>query len=160
MKKLDNVAVGGTFDELHRGHKALLQKAFDVGNSVLIGLSSDEFAAKITKPHAVAPYEERLKDLTEFLHERGWSDRAKVIALSDPYGVTLEKGVVDALVVSRETEPVAADINKKRKKMKLPPLKIFVVDMIPSENHKPISTTRIRRGEIDREGHVLNQTKL
>ncbi len=157
MKKVKNVAVGGTFDELHRGHKALLTKAFDVGENVLIGLSSDEFAEKINKPHIVASYEERLKDLERFLQEYGWSVRAKIIPLNDPYGVTLEKGLVDALVVSKETESIATNINKKRKEKKLPPLQIFVIDMIPSENHTPISTTRIRSGEIDREGHVLKQ---
>jgi phosphopantetheine adenylyltransferase len=52
---------------------------------------------------------------------------------------------------------MAAEINKKRKERQLPSLKIEVVDMVPSENHTPISTTRIRSGEIDREGHVLKQ---
>jgi cytidyltransferase-like protein len=157
MKKVKNVAVGGTFDELHRGHKALLTKAFDVGENVLIGLSSDEFAEKINKPHIVASYEERLKDLERLLQEHEWSVRAEIIPLNDPYGVTLEKGLVDALVVSKETESIATNINKKRKEKQLPPLQIFVIDMIPSENHTPISTTRIRSGEIDREGHVLKQ---
>lgn len=157
MKKVKKVAVGGTFDELHRGHKALLTKAFDVGEKVLIGLSSDEFAEKINKPHIVASYEERLKDLERLLQEHEWSVRAKIIPLNDPYGVTLEKGLVDALVVSKETESIATNINKKRKEKKLPPLQIFVIEMIPSENHTPISTTRIRSGEIDREGHVLKQ---
>jgi len=157
MKKVKNIAVGGTFDELHRGHKALLKKAFDVGENVLIGLSSDEFAEKINKPHIVASYEERLKDLERLLQEHEWTARAKIIPLNNPYGVTLEKGLVDALVVSKETETIATYINKKRKEKKLPPLQIFVIDMIPSENHTPISTTRIRSGEIDREGHVLKQ---
>ena len=157
MKKVKNVAVGGTFDELHRGHKALLKKAFDVGENVLIGLSSDEFAEKINKPHIVASYEERLKDLERLLQEHEWAARAKIIPLNNPYGVTLEKGAVDALVVSKETETIATNINKKRKEKKLPPLQIFVIEMIPSENHTPISTTRIRSGEIDREGHVLKQ---
>lgn len=157
MKKVKKVAVGGTFDELHRGHKALLTKAFDVGENVLIGLSSDEFAEKINKPHIVASYEERLKDLERLLQEHEWSVRAKIIPLNDPYGVTLEKGLVDALVVSKETESIATNINKKRKEKKLPPLQIFVIEMIPSENHTPISTTRIRSGEIDREGHVLKR---
>lgn len=156
-KRYETVAVGGTFDELHKGHKVLLMKAFEVGENVLIGLCSDEFAKKLNKPHAVARYGERLKDLRAFLLERGLLERAKIVSLKDPYGATLGKGCLEALIVSKETEPTAVVINKKRKEAGLPPLHMLVIDMVPSENHAPISTTRIRSGEIDREGHLLKQ---
>jgi pantetheine-phosphate adenylyltransferase len=155
MKKFREVAVGGTFDEFHRGHKVLLMKAFEIGERVLIGLSSDEFAKKLGKPHVTAPYEERLKELKVFLDKLGFSDRAEIIPLNDPFGPTLAEICIEALVVSEETKPVALKINEKRREAGLPPLEIVIVVMVPSENCTPISTTRIRKGEIDREGHVL-----
>jgi len=148
--------VGGTFDELHRGHRALLIKAFEVGNHVLIGLSTDEFAEKMGKPHEVAGYEERLRELKAFLKKNGLFDRAEILPLSDPYGPTLSSGQLDAIVVSRETAPRAHEINEKRKTKGLPPLAIIVIEMVPAENRISISTTRIRQGEIDREGRLLN----
>jgi cytidyltransferase-like protein len=155
-KKFKTVAVGGTFDEFHRGHRALLMKAFEVGEQVLIGLSSDGFAKKLNKPHETAPYEQRLEELKAFLRKHGFSERAKIISLNDVYGVTLSsKGCLEALVVSKETEPTSIKINEKRKELGLHPLHIAVIEMIPSENHVPVSTTRIRYGEIDREGHLL-----
>jgi cytidyltransferase-like protein len=156
-KKFKTVAVGGTFDELHKGHRILLIKAFEVGEEVLIGLSSDEFAEKLIrqKNHVIASYDKRLAELKEFLRQNDFLERAKIIPLEDAYGVTLSKDVLDALVVSRETEYMAQEINKKREKKGLEPLKIAVVEMVPAENHVPISTTRIRRGEIDREGRLL-----
>ena len=48
MREYKKVAVGGTFDQLHRGHKALLEKAFDVGEKVIIGLSSDSFVTRMS----------------------------------------------------------------------------------------------------------------
>jgi pantetheine-phosphate adenylyltransferase len=75
--------------------------------------------------------------------------------LHDAYGVTLSKGSINALVVSRETEKTAKEINKKREAKGSEPLNIIVIDMVPAYNSKPISTTRIRHGEIDREGQVL-----
>jgi pantetheine-phosphate adenylyltransferase len=154
-KKFKTVAVGGTFDEFHKGHRALLMKAFELGEQILIGLSSDEFAEKLNKPHVTAPYKQRLEELEAFLHEHDFLKRTRIIRLNDIYGVTLSKGCVEALIVSEETEPTAVRINKKRKEIGLPLLQIVVIDMIPSENHVSISTTRIRRGEIDREGCLL-----
>jgi len=153
-KKLSTVLVGGTFDVFHKGHKALIMKAFDVGERVMLGLSSDQLARELRKNHDVATYEERLKDLRAFLKRQSVLERAKIVPLDTPYGVTLSTTVADALVVSKETEPVGKDINKKRKASGLKPLKLVVIDMIPAEDRVPISSTRIRRGEIDREGHL------
>lgn len=158
-RRFEDVAVGGTFDELHKGHETLLMKAFEVGEHVLIGLCSDKFANTLRKPHKVAPYNERLKDLENFLLGRRLLERGTIVPLSDSYGVTLSEGCIEALIVSKETEPTALEINEKRKAKRLPSLHVIVVDMVPSENHTPISTTRIRKGEIDREGHLLKQRK-
>jgi len=147
--------VGGTFDEFHKGHRGLLLKAFEVGERVLVGLSSDRLVEGLSKPHVTAPYEQRLTELKRFLRERGLLIRAEIMPLKDPFGVTLSKGTVEALVVSRETEPIAIKINEERRRRGLAPLHIVVIDMVPSENCAPISTTRIRQGIIDREGHVL-----
>ncbi len=154
-EKFRVVAVGGTFDEFHKGHKTLLEKAFEIGEKVLIGLCTDEFVKRMKKPHVVASYEKRLKELKNWLSKKGWLERAKIIPLNDPYGVTISEGCVEALVVSRETEPRAYEINQKRQEKGLKPLKIVVIEMVPAENHIPISTTRIRHGEIDREGHLI-----
>jgi pantetheine-phosphate adenylyltransferase len=158
-KKFKAVAVGGTFDEFHKGHRTLLLKAFEVGEQVLIGLCTDEFVSKMKKPHITAPYEQREADLKNFLHQQGFLERAKIIPLNDVYGVTLSRGCVDAIVVSRETEPTAIKINEERKRLGLQPLSIIVIEMVPSENHAPISTTRIRWGEIDREGRLIKKAK-
>jgi pantetheine-phosphate adenylyltransferase len=157
MNKFRKVAVGGTFDEFHRGHRVLLMKAIEVGEFILIGLCSDEFAKKMGKPHVTAPYEERLKELCDFLKSLGVSDKAEIVPLNDPYGNTLADRSIDALVVSEETEKTAIEINQKRSEAQLPPLKIITISMVPAENSTPISTTRIREGEIDREGHLLRR---
>ena len=66
MTQFKKVAVGGTFDQLHRGHRALLGKAFEVGANVVIGLTSDEFVSKMGKPHKTAPYSQRRGSLKFF----------------------------------------------------------------------------------------------
>jgi len=154
-RKFNTVLVGGTFDEFHKGHQALIMKAFEVGKRVMIGLSSDQLARELRKNHEVASYEQRLKDLRNFLKAQSVFDRSKIVPLDTPYGITLSTTIAEALVVSKETEPRAIDINKKRKASGIKPLELVVIDMVPAEDCNPISTTRIRRGEIDREGHLL-----
>jgi pantetheine-phosphate adenylyltransferase len=153
-KTFKTVAVGGTFDLFHKGHLTLLLKAFEVGAHVLIGLSSDDFV-KSRKPHKIASYAKRLEELKCFLKNKNLLERAEITALTDNYGVTLSDKRIDAIVVSEETELIAKEINEKRKSLGLAPLSIVVVKMVLSEDHFPISSTRIWFEEIDREGHLL-----
>ena len=157
MKKFRKVAVGGTFDELHRGHKVLLLKAFEISERVLIGLCSDEFVKKLGKPHTTATYDERLKEVKIFLSNLCISERAEIIPLNNSFGPTITDKCIEALVVSEETKIIADKINQQRKTNGLDPLRIIAITMVPSEDCSPISTTRIRRGEIDREGHLTKK---
>ena len=159
MKRCKEVAVGGTFDELHMGHKSLLTRAFEIGEKVVIGLSSDEFVAKMGKPHITASYDERYVELETFLKKMGLASRAKIVPLNDPYGLTISGKGLEALVVSKETELAARKINRIRTKVPLPPLRIVTVSMVPAENCGSISTTRIRSGEIDRNGRLLGKAQ-
>ena len=160
MTKLKEVAVGGTFDQLHRGHKTLLTKALEIGEHITVGLCTDEFVLKMGKPHMTANYKDRLKELETFLDALGSTSRVEIVPLNDYYGTAVSEKSLEALVVSDETLNTALKINTKRAEAGLHPLKIVTINMVPSENCDPISTTKIRRGEIDREGRLLKDSNI
>ena len=154
-KKFKTVAVGGTFDYFHKGHETLILKAFEIGEKVMIGLSSDKLVQKLEKPHSTASYKHRIAQLEMFLQKHNLLEKCSIIPLNDIYGITLSEDSLDAIIVSKETKTTAIRINEERKKLGLLKVHVEVVDMVKSENNTPISTTRIREGEIDREGHAL-----
>ncbi|MEM2964738.1 MAG: phosphopantetheine adenylyltransferase [Candidatus Bathyarchaeia archaeon] len=153
------VAVGGTFDMLHKGHRKLLEVAFTAGSYVLIGLSSDSFVRKLHKPHKVGSYRARLEALLKFLRAQGWVDRAKIIPIEDRFGVAASDPELEAIVVSVEKRDVAKEINDRRVEIGLKPLNVLSVDMVMASDNRPISTTRIRRGLINREGKLIKRLK-
>ena len=153
-RRFSKVAVGGTFDKLHRGHIILLLKAFEIGDRVIIGLTTDEMIGRAPKNHMIEPYESRKEELDELLRSKRLAGRATIIPLHDSYGTTLTNGGLQALVVSKETENVANEINRRREEKGMKPLVIYSIDMVNADDSIPINTTRIRRGEIDREGHL------
>lgn len=159
MKKFKKIAVGGTFDELHKGHRTLLLKAFDLGNRVLIGLCSDQFVKKLGKPHTTASYDERLRELQSFLSKLSVVERSEIVPLNDPFGPTVTDKCIDALIVSEETKTNTEKINDERIRKGLKPLEIISINMVASEDCSPISTTRIRKGEIDREGRLTKKKR-
>ncbi len=113
-KKYRKVVVGGTFDRLHLGHKALLRKAFEVGKIVYIGLTSDEMVRN--KPYAeriLPPYEHRLKDLLKFIEVNGYTNY-RIIKIHTAIGFADSMKSLEAIVVSEETYKGALIVNSAR----------------------------------------------
>jgi pantetheine-phosphate adenylyltransferase len=144
------VAVGGTFDKFHQGHQRLLRKAFEISDEVLIGVTSDEFARTKGK---IEPCNTRMSNLKRTLEKFG--DKYYISRLDDQCGPAIIEDDIEALVVSEETEPTAHKINQIREKRGLKPLDIITIHMVLAEDGKPISSTRIRKGEIDFTGAIL-----
>jgi pantetheine-phosphate adenylyltransferase len=151
------VAMGGTFDVLHRGHRRLLKKAFEVGQSVMIGVTSDAFARQLHKPHKVYPFESRKKELERLLENWDVLPRAKIVRLDNRFGPTIVNPRIQAIVVSKRTVKTGYEINKKRRLRELKPLVIITIDLIPAYDRRPISSTRIRWGRIDKEGRLVRK---
>ena len=152
-KKYFKVAVGGTFDKFHDGHKKLLSTAFELGNHVEIGVTSDAFGGL---KGDIDSCEERMTNLKSFFSGKS---NFNVVPLEDPFGTTIYEADFDTIVVSEETEPNAIKINEIRASKDMKPLDIVVVSFVLAEDGNPISSTRIRRGEINKNGLIIENLK-
>jgi pantetheine-phosphate adenylyltransferase len=149
------VALGGTFDPVHDGHRALFERAFELGD-VTVGLTSDDLAPKTRHDERhVRSYDQRRRDLEAELRALAdeYDREFAVRALDKPTGIATEPQF-DALVVSPETEPGGRRINEIRRERGFDPLEIVVVDHVYADDGDVISSTRIVRGEIDEHGHL------
>jgi pantetheine-phosphate adenylyltransferase len=154
--KFKRVAVGGTFDRLHDGHVAILAKAFEIGERVVIGIVSDE--AELRKDSAgIGSLEVRMRSLLELLRLNGWVERAEMTIISDPFGPAVSDVALQAIIVSSETRARAEELNKLRTSNGLAALKIVEIPFVLAEDGLPISSIRVMYGEIDAHGKLLKR---
>ena len=151
------VGVGGTFNVIHKGHELLFETAFTVGDSVEVGLTSDEFARSI-KSVQVAPYFQRKANLAKFLERYG--KPFDIVMISDMKGTAATSEKIDAIVVSPETRDNADEINEARRRNGLKTLKVFQIKEVKADDSRLISSTRIVKGEIDKDGRLMRALKV
>lgn len=153
------VVCGGTFDLLHSGHKSFINQIFDQSDEAIIGLTSDSYASKY-KEEISENFKARRKNLLEFLSSENYQNRAEIVSLDDIYGPLLDKNLIaDALAVTPQTNRTAIGINKERVELGLSSMEILVLKMDSAEDGGLISSTRIRNGEIDRNGKLFINPK-
>src|SRR5581483_11328525 len=88
------------------------------------------------------------------LQSKGFDQKVTIVQLEDIYGNGLKNKDIDALFVTSDTRENAKVINQKRKEQNFPEVEIITIPFVLSEDEKPITAERIRRGEINREGKV------
>ncbi len=180
--------LAGTFDGLHAGHRAILTRAFAEGKRVTIGLTTDAFvraykprlslrdrshgeaisakgiAAATSWPRndtiAIHPFEQRKRALEGWLGKQGVLDRATVIPIADPYEPAASMPDLDALIVTPENRKRGEHINALRYALGVSPLALIEVPMVEAQDGKPVSSTRLRNGEIDSDGRLIMPEEL
>ncbi|EQD71172.1 Cytidylyltransferase domain protein, partial [mine drainage metagenome] len=100
--------IAGSFTIFHDGHKALFNAAVDLKIPIIVGLTSDAFIQK-TKPYKILPFEERKKQIEEYLLNKGVEFVIK--SLDSTEGNSTTERDYSHIIVSEETTGNAERIN-------------------------------------------------
>ena len=156
MRRFRFAVLGGTFDHLHVGHEALLSMAFQVGDEVAVGLTTDRFVSDHPKPfpRRIQPFAARRAALARWVRRNFPRRTWKVVPLESPFGRSVDLGV-DALVVSRDTLAGGRAVNRERRRLGRPSIPLVVVPLALADDLEPVSSRRVRAGLIGADGRRL-----
>lgn len=168
MSSSERIAiVGGTFTPVHDGHRALLHTTFQTASHdgagaghVIVALTSTEFAERTrTDAESLGSFAGRRETLADELQRisGAYSASYEIVALEDTHGPAATRDDIDALVVSPEAKAQhrAHELNDRRVEDGRQPLEIHTAPFVIAEDGTRISSTRIRNGEIDTHGQLV-----
>ena len=151
----DLVVCGGTFDHFHKGHREFLRYALSISKKLLVGLTSDNYVKAKDKFDCVEEFRTRVNNLENFFIHQKVSDRVHIERIDDIFIPKIWENLpIEAIVVTKDTIMGANKINLRIKEQEKCPLKIEVVSLVKSQNNEYISSSKIRSGEINREGQL------
>ena len=143
----DNGVLGGTFDDLHIGHKVLLTIAGTICDQrLLVGIAHDDLLKNKTLVEVLAPYSIREAQVRDFLQLVSPQLNIETVSISDAIGPAGTDPHLDVLVVSKETEGGVKLVNEARLHNNLNSLDSCVVDLVlNSGSEAKISSTNTRK---------------
>lgn len=148
------VCVGGTFNVFHKGHRLLLHTGLDQAGPhgfLFVGIATGDLVR--LKPH-LRSFDLRRHDVERYLSKIEKRPNLEIKPITDMFGPTLEKDF-DIIVVSPETRAAADIINSERKERGLGLLSVVEIPYVMADDGRPIQSSRIINGEIDKEGKSL-----
>ena len=142
--------IGGTFDRFHSGHQLLIQTALRQADFIEVHVTNDEMAQ--AKGGWIQSLDDRMEVLLTWLSDIAHL-RYEVHVLNDAHGPAPNHRTADSIVATVETIPRCHQINERRYENGLPPLSILEAPHLNDELGGILSSSRIRLGLIDQEGH-------
>ncbi|KAM0756069.1 hypothetical protein T439DRAFT_296082, partial [Meredithblackwellia eburnea MCA 4105] len=144
------VALGGTFDHLHPGHKILLTMASLITTErLIVGVTAPNLLTKKQHPTQLESLDERISNVTKFLQLVRPTIVHDVVPIEDIYGPTATDPLVAALVVSTETRSGGAAVNEERRRKGMSQLDVWEIGLIGE-----------KEGEVHETGDKMGSTGL
>ena len=148
--------VGGTFDFFHIGHQKLINSCLNNCDILEIWISSDKITQR--KDPRISSWKERSNLIKQNLSLEQ-SSKVTFHELLDDYGVAISHKNATKIFCTSETFSNCEVINEKRSQNGLKPLSIILVSHELSKDGSIISSSRIRNGQINRDGEVWIRDK-
>lgn len=146
------VAVGGTFDHLHDGHKILLTiSGFLAKDTLIIGVTGPELLKNKKYSDYMQSYEDRVLNVKNFLNTIKPSLKLDIYEINDVCGPTAQIQNIDALVVSLESSKGATYVNNVRTGLNWNALDVYTIGVLGSADSETfknkLSSTDYRKIE-------------
>jgi len=153
----NNVAVGGTFDGMHYGHRKLLTLAVSSllpppsPSQLVVGVTSDEMLQQKTLSNLIPPLAERIQQVQEFLNALapGIKNQINITPIEDQWGPPGSDENFDALVLSDEVMDTGLKLNALRKEKGFKELTLLCTRRT-EPNAMSSTALRQRRNQSDR----------
>ena len=142
--------IGGTFDRFHAGHHALLLTGLEKCQKLEVWMTSDILAQ--AKNSQILSWDERAAELLDLIG-KDLSPSLSLHLLEDNVGPAPTHLEAGAIICTSETRANCEEINLQRQHNGLGELEIIQAEHVDAHDGKPISSSRIRAGEIDSEGN-------
>ncbi|ODV96108.1 hypothetical protein PACTADRAFT_49514 [Pachysolen tannophilus NRRL Y-2460] len=152
----NTVAVGGTFDHLHDGHKILLSiSAFLASQNLIIGITGEKLLINKKYKEFLETYEMRLKSVERFLATIAPRLNISTYKIEDICGPTAYIEEIDCLVLSAESANGGEYVNKVRREKGFNELEICTINVIGGNGSEDdnwmdkLSSTQLRKAEYE-----------
>nr|XP_033328729.1 bifunctional coenzyme A synthase-like [Megalopta genalis] len=139
-----SVVLGGTFDQMHNGHKILLSEAvLHCTEKLTVGVTSTNILQGKLLWELIEPCSTRISNVKDFLEDIDSTLIYDVVEINDMYGPTKNDPTFELLVVSEETKRGGNKVNEMRMQKNLCKLDIHVVELVKDENYRAHEESKI-----------------
>ncbi len=123
------VAVGGSFDQLHNGHRKLLSFCAALcSERITVGVTGDAMLTTKSYQEIIDAFPKRYESVHSFLSMIKPSLKLNIVEINDPFGPAITDPQLEAIVVSSETITGGFKINQIREQQGMNLLKVFVLN--------------------------------
>ncbi|RKP32670.1 Nucleotidylyl transferase [Metschnikowia bicuspidata] len=154
-RSVNCVAVGGTFDHLHDGHKILLLlTAFCAQRRIIVGVTGEQLLKLKKFKEYLEDFSVRVDNVSAFLQKvLVPGQRFEIYQMNDVCGPTGYIEDIDALAISEETRLGAAFVNARRTEQNFRQLKVVCAHIVGGDGNEltnwqsKLSSTDLRERE-------------